>query len=91
MKVEQDPNISTGQGATGAMTDPPQPAASHQQRRERGRAARRVAPRYSHAEWAPAPNRPDPVDLLEALAKDRLPELLPIRYARMMVSPFAFM
>ena len=91
MKVEQDPNISTGQGVTGAMTDPPQPAASHQQRRERGRAARRVAPRYSHAEWAPAPNRPDPVDLMEAQAKDRLPELLPIRSARMMASPFTFM
>ncbi|HEY6690196.1 MAG TPA: DUF2252 domain-containing protein, partial [Rubrobacter sp.] len=91
MKVEQDQNLSTDQGAPGATTEPTQAAASHQQRRERGRAARRVAPRNSHARWAPSPDRPDPVDLLEAQAKDRLPDLVPIRYARMMASPFAFM
>src|SRR5215208_976547 len=92
MKVEQDPNLSPG--ASGATTDPgrtAQATASHQQRHERGRAARRAAPRGSHAEWAPAPDRPDPIDLLEAQAMDRVPELLPIRYARMMASPFAFM
>jgi uncharacterized protein (DUF2252 family) len=50
-----------------------------------------MVPRGSHARWAPAPDRPDPVDLLEAQAKDRIPELLPIRYARMIASPFAFM
>ena len=44
MKVEQDQNLSTDQGAPGATTEPTQTAASHQQRRERGRAARRVAP-----------------------------------------------
>ena len=94
MKVEQVPNLPTDQGAPGATTDPPGPAQTavcHQQRRERGRAARRAVPRGSHAEWAPAPDRPDPVDLLEAQAKDRLPDLVPIRYARMMASPFAFM
>src|SRR5215213_6375859 len=92
MKVEQDQNLSPG--ASGATTDPgrtAQATASHQQRHERGRAARRAAPRGSHAEWAPAPDRPDPIDLLEAQAMDRVPELLPIRYARMMASPFAFM
>ncbi len=82
MKVEQDPNLSTA--ATWVTT-------SYQQRRERGRAARRMAPRGSHAEWVPAPDRPDPVDLLEAQARDRIQELMPIRYARMMASPFAFM
>ena len=91
MKVEQDQNLSTDQGAPGATTEPTQTAASHQQRRERGLAARRVAPRDSHAGWVPSPDRPDPVDLLEAQAKDRLPDLVPIRYARMMASPFAFM
>jgi uncharacterized protein (DUF2252 family) len=50
-----------------------------------------VVPRGSHAEWEPAPDRPDPVDLLEAQARDRIPDLLPIRYSRMMASPFAFM
>jgi hypothetical protein len=92
MKVEQDPNLSPG--ASGATTDPGRAAhaaESYQQRQERGRAARRVAPRGGHAEWTPTPDRPDPVDLLEAQAKDRLPDLVPIRYARMMASPFAFM
>jgi uncharacterized protein (DUF2252 family) len=79
MKIEQDPKLSPG-----ASLD-------YQQRHERGRAARRVAPRGSHAEWAPMSDRPDPVDLLEAQARDRIQELLPIRYGRMMASPFAFM
>ncbi len=94
MKVERDPNLSPGPGVPGATTDPnqaAQTAASYQQRYERGCAARRAAPRGSHAEWAPASDRPDPVDLLEAQAKDRDPDLLPIRYSRMMASPFAFM
>src|SRR5918995_13881 len=82
MKVEQDPNLSLAAA---------QVVASYQQRRERGRAARRVAPRGGHAEWAPAPDRPDPVDLLETQARDRIQELMPIRYSRMMASPFAFM
>src|SRR5215217_5407703 len=94
MKVERDRNLSPGPGAPGATTDPnraAQTAASYQRRYERGRAARRAAPRGSHAEWTPASDRPDPVDLLEAQAKDRLPDLLPIRYGRMTASPFAFM
>ena len=82
MKIEQDPNLSPGAA---------QEAASYQRRHERGRAARQVVPRGSHAEWEPAPDRPDPVDLLEAQARDRIPDLLPIRYSRMMASPFAFM
>ena len=82
MKVEQDPNLSLVAA---------QVVASYQQRRERGRAARRVAPRGSHAEWAPAPDRPDPVDLLETQARDRIQELMPLRYSLMMASPFAFM
>src|SRR5215204_4409789 len=94
MKVERDPNLSPGTPGPGVATDPnraAQTAASHQQRHERGRATCRVVPRTSHAAWTPAQDRPDPVDLLEAQAKDRLPDLLPIRYARMMASPFAFM
>src|ERR687897_2742697 len=82
MKVEQDPNLSPAAA---------QAATSYQKRHERGREARRVAPRGSHAAWAPASDRPDPVDLLEAQATDRLSDLLPIRYARMTASPFAFM
>jgi uncharacterized protein (DUF2252 family) len=82
MKVEQDPNLSPA---------PPQAAASYRQRRERGRAALEATPRGGHAEWAPAPDRPDPIDLLEAQDRDRIPDLIPIRYLRMMASPFAFM
>ena len=60
------------------------------ERAERGKAARAEVPRASHADWAPAPGRPDPVDLLEQQAATRVPELLPIRYGRMLVSPFTF-
>ena len=59
-------------------------------RAEWGRAARRRTPRSIHATWTPAADRTDPVALLEEQAATRVPELVPIRYARMMVSPFTF-
>ena len=89
MRVEQDTNQSPE--TKDATADPSRPDAGYQQRREQGRAARQVVPRGAHAGWTPAPDRPDPVDLLQAQARDRIPELVPIRYARMMASPFAFM
>ena len=57
---------------------------------ERGRAARRTPPRSAHGDWAPAPDRPDPVAVLAAQAASRVQELVPIRYGRMLVSPFTF-
>jgi uncharacterized protein (DUF2252 family) len=66
----------------------PHPSAT--ERAGRGRAARSTAPRASHAAWQPAPDRPDPIDLLEQQAITRVPELVPIRYGRMVASPFAF-
>jgi uncharacterized protein (DUF2252 family) len=57
---------------------------------ERGRAARREVPRSIHGQWEPAANRPDPIDLLEEQAESRVPELVPIRYGRMLVSPLTF-
>jgi uncharacterized protein (DUF2252 family) len=60
------------------------------QRVARGRAARAQAPRSSHGAWAPAPDRPDPVALLEEQAASRVPDLIPIRYGRMLVSPFSY-
>ena len=60
------------------------------QRVARGRAARRAAPRSEHGRWEAAPDRPDPVALLEEQAATRVPELVPIRYGRMLVSPFTF-
>jgi len=56
----------------------------------RGKAARRELPRSAHGEWEPASRRADPVDLLEEQAQSRLPELGPIRYGRMLESPFTF-
>jgi uncharacterized protein (DUF2252 family) len=52
--------------------------------------ARARAPRSSHADWDPARDRPDPTAILEAQARARVPELVPIRYGRMAASPFAF-
>jgi uncharacterized protein (DUF2252 family) len=59
-------------------------------RAARGKSLRRAAPRSSHASWAPRADRPDPIALLEEQAAKRVPELAPIRYARMSASPFAF-
>jgi uncharacterized protein (DUF2252 family) len=56
----------------------------------RGKAARELAPRGSHAAFQPQPDRPDPVDLLQRQAASRVPELVPVRYGRMLVSPFTF-
>ena len=54
--------------------------------RRRGRRCRAT----SHGDWEPALHRPDPVELLEEQAQTRVPELVPIRYGRMLVSPFTF-
>jgi uncharacterized protein (DUF2252 family) len=56
----------------------------------RGKAARAEVPRSSHAAFEPAPRRPDPIKVLERQAKTRVPELVPIRYGRMLVSAFTF-
>jgi uncharacterized protein (DUF2252 family) len=56
----------------------------------RGKAARGPAPRAAHGEWQPGEDRPDPVDILMGQADSRLQELVPIRNARMLVSPFTF-
>ncbi len=60
------------------------------ERAARGRAARAAVPRDSHAVFDPGPDRPDPLALLEEQAKARVPELVPVRWGRMMVSPFTF-
>jgi uncharacterized protein (DUF2252 family) len=55
-----------------------------------GRAARKEVPRLRHAAVEVPADRPDPVALLEKQAESRVPELVPIRYGRMLVSPFTF-
>ncbi len=62
----------------------------HGESAERGRAARKAVPRSAHGEWAPAPDRLDPVAVLAAQAASRVQELVPIRYGRMLISPFTF-
>ncbi len=56
----------------------------------RGKAARAEVPRSRHAEFEAPADRADPIELLEDQARTRLPELVPIRYGRMLVSPFTF-
>lgn len=68
----------------------PAPRDDFAARADAGREARRRVPRSSHAGWAPPSDRTDPVALLEEQAVTRVPELVPIRYARMLVSPFTF-
>jgi uncharacterized protein (DUF2252 family) len=60
------------------------------QRVARGRAARAEAPRSAHGRWTAPADRPDPVALLEEQAASRVPQLVPIRYGRMLISPFTF-
>src|SRR4249919_2389085 len=55
-----------------------------------GKAARSKASRSSHGEWEPSPDRKDPVAILESQSRSRVQELVPIRYGRMVVSPFTF-
>jgi uncharacterized protein (DUF2252 family) len=59
-------------------------------RTERGRAARAQVPRESHAMFERLPDRPDPLSLLAAQAASRLPDLVPVRWGRMLVSPFSY-
>ena len=60
------------------------------ERAARGKAQRAEVPRTSHAGWQAPPTRADPVAILEAQATSRVQDLLPIRYGRMLVSPFTF-
>jgi uncharacterized protein (DUF2252 family) len=55
-----------------------------------GRLERERVPRKAHGAWDPAPDRADPIAILESQAQTRLPDLVPIRYGRMAVSPFTF-
>ena len=96
-KTAKDRAISTdGRRRDGGAAAAPAPAARRvahltpDERMARGKAARNEVPRSSHGRWAPAQDRPDPVALLEEQGNSRVPELVPIRYGRMLVSPFTF-
>jgi len=61
-----------------------------QQREQMGRLLRRQVPRRLHGLWKPAPDRPDPLDVVRARNRGRQQRLVPIRLGRMVASPFAF-
>lgn len=88
-RVRRAPATRGAEPATATL-----PAQSHGQphaeRRVIGKALRDKSPRRAIAPWQPAPQRADPVDLLVANSAGRVAELVPIRYGRMMASPFAF-
>ena len=56
-----------------------------------GKAMRDTLPRQSHARWKRPAKRRDPIEILKASNRDRVPELVPIRYGRMLRSPFTFL
>jgi hypothetical protein len=89
--VEQDdcmskPTASAGRHASQA----PDSGGDLAARVARGKGARKLTPRANHAQFAPAPDRVDPIALLEIQGASRVQDLLPIRYGRMVSSPFAF-
>jgi uncharacterized protein (DUF2252 family) len=63
---------------------------SVEERRARGKEARAQTPLSTHTDWKAAPDRPDPVALLEEQNTTREQDLVPVRHGRMMVSPFTF-
>jgi len=69
-----------------------QPSVQHtaDARRELGRSARRKVGRSAHAEWDPSKRSHDAIDVILASTYGRVPELIPIKMARMAVSPFGF-
>ncbi|MGO9821408.1 MAG: DUF2252 family protein, partial [Solirubrobacteraceae bacterium] len=88
---------STTEGEAARRTAPPGaggkgklPHLSLRERAARGKAERAELPRSAHGEWSASSARRDPVELLEEQAVSRVPELVPIRYGRMLVSPFTF-
>jgi uncharacterized protein (DUF2252 family) len=82
--------VQEREGAGGPAKPSPVPHLSVAERAERGKQARAKVPRSSHAAFDPPSSRPDPIDLLEEQAASRVPELVPIRYGRMLTSAFAF-
>jgi uncharacterized protein (DUF2252 family) len=84
------PGVSTTTGARQQAIARQKPISSPSTRAELGRAARSAVPRGVHGDWIGPSERADPIAILEAQARNRVQELVPIRYGRMLSSPFAF-
>ena len=92
MTVTADGVLAGGPAARVSGRGPARAAVEHLSRADRvaqGKDARAVAPLESHAEFSPGRGR-DPVGLLLGQAASRVPELVPVRHGRMLVSPFTF-
>ena len=85
-RARRAPRRATGESRAQAETAE---QLSRADREARGKDARAAAPLESHAEFTPGPGR-DPVGLLMEQEKSRVPELVPVRHGRMLVSPFTF-
>src|SRR5689334_21881783 len=86
--------MAKNKGLRGKVDKPASPAVERQHSREQlyteGKAIRDSCPRVSHAGWKPQADRSDPLEILEASNQGRLPELIPVRYGRMIPSPFVY-
>lgn len=71
--------------------EPTEPQLIHaDERRAAGKALRESVPRDAHSHWKAPRQRQDIIEILEASNRGRIESLIPIRYGRMMESPFAF-
>ena len=86
MKARTGPELTVG-----TLENPQELRLSVSERMKLGKQLRATVPRRSHGEYSPASGRRDPLAILEEQAKTRLKQLVPIRYARMLESPFAFL
>lgn len=82
------PTTEDGRRTTGQAGQVEHPTMA--ERAARGKAERKLVPLSAHGDWQPSSDRPDPVSLLEEQGASRVQELVPIRYGRMLVSPFTF-
>ncbi len=91
MKTRNTQHVLVGPLARGPANAQRPEFRSRDERLDAGRALRANVPRRNHATWKSPGKRRDPVAILEASNRDRLPELIPIRYGRMLRSPFTFL
>jgi uncharacterized protein (DUF2252 family) len=89
MSTEIGSRADSAEALAGSKTPAKVAHLSRGERAAKGKDARTVAPLASHAAFDPAPGR-DAIGLLEGQATSRVPELVPIRYGRMVTTPFAF-
>jgi uncharacterized protein (DUF2252 family) len=85
--------LAAGDGAIDAagFTSLRRPATPRAERYVLGRRLRQRAPRAALGDWAPADDRPDPVDVIVSSHAGRLDWLIPVRVGRMVASPYAFL